>query len=157
MNKHQEKLFEWEAPRIENERIHKITQIGLLVLIMFISFWAYNYFDKLLAIITFFGTIMIWVLKREEYPTTSILINKFGVEIDGEEVPFTKISTFWIQKNENGKYYLLLKLKNQYLFPTKLITLSDKIDVKLLRAFLKKYLFEKKTREYVWERLVNRI
>ena len=146
-------LYRWKENEFESNPRTKVWYVWFTIVFAVIIIIALLFKNYLLAVLLFIAGFIIWFSDSKDHKQF-VEISKRGIRIDDEYIPYEKIRSFWITKNEIGKPILILKVERG-LHPIETIAIGKSIDLEELRNVLINYIEEKEMEEPSSNKIVH--
>lgn len=144
----------WTAQRYSTEKQNLHMQVGTAFIMGCMLVGAIIYKNYLFGAVILIGSVLIYKSKKNESEYIPIDVDSNGIYVNNEMVEYDKISAFYIDEYEDGNY-LLYRLKNTIINPTKVIIIEPEVDIDELRTLLLQHIIEKEIQQNSTDKLMN--
>lgn len=138
-------LYRWKENEFEGSPRTKVWYVWFTIVFAILIIIAILFKNYLLAVLLLVAGFIIWFSDNKDHKQF-VEISKRGIRIDDEYIPYERIHSFWVTKNEIGKPILILKV-NRSLHPIETVAIGKDINLEELRNLLIEYIDEKEMEE----------
>lgn len=144
----------WMALRYSEKEDNIKLQIGLALILGIIVTGALAYKNYFFGGFVFIASILIYNIKKKEKPYIPVDVHQKGISINNIITEFARISSFYIEENEDENY-LVFKLKNTFMNANKIIIIEPEVNISELRKILLNHLPEKEIKQTAIDKIIN--